>query len=123
MTHHAPVGSVRVAPVPVSRSPLPPIIGSLAQLRAALAGKRALVTRLEAEWVAAAEREVAKHLSSHVHIDDRGTWDGPTYARYMLEAERVEPSFKPRLKRLLGEIDAIERVLSPSPAAITRRTA
>ena len=59
---------------------------------ACLADKRALVTRLEAEWVAAAEREVARHLASHVRIDDRGTWDGPTYVRYMAKAERVESS-------------------------------
>lgn len=33
----------------------------------------------------------------------------------MDEAERIEPEFKPRLRRLLGEIDSLERVLSLAP--------
>lgn len=121
MTYHDPAGSVRVAPAPASRSCLPPLLGSLAHLSKALADKRALVARLEAEWVAAAEAVVARHLPKHVRIDDRGTWDGAIYGRYMLEAERVEPAFKPRIKRLLGEIDALERLTMPTPT--TRRVA
>ncbi len=114
MTHDRPMGTVLAVPRATSRVALPPLTGNLAQLRAALGDKRALIDRLEAEWVAAAERQIAKHLPKHIRIDDRATWDGPTYARYLTEAEKIEPEFKPRIKRLLGEIDSLERLLSPS---------
>lgn len=118
MTYHTPLGSMRALAPSTSRSRLTPRTGNLAQLRTALADKRALVARLEAEWVAAAELQLARHLSKHVRIDDRGTWDGATFSRYMLEAERIEPEFKPRIKRLLGEIDALDRLMSPSPTTV-----
>lgn len=118
MTYQTPLGSMRAVAPSTSRSRLTPITGNLAHLRTALTDKRALVARLEAEWVAAAEVQLARHLSKHIRIDDRGTWDGPTFSRYMLEAERIEPEFKPRIKRLLGEIDALDRMMSPSPTAV-----
>lgn len=119
MTYHRPTGTVLAVPSATSRTKLPPLTGNLAPLRAALADKWALVSRLEANWVAAAEREVAKHLPTHVRIDDRATWDGPTHIRYLAEAEKVEPEFKPRIKRLLGEIDSLERLLSTSAPITT----
>lgn len=73
--------------------------------------------------MAAAEAEVAKHLPKHVRVDDRSTWDRATYCKYLAEAERIEPEFKPRLKRLLTEIDALERLISPSTIRATRRVA
>ncbi len=120
---HIPIGTVQTAPHTMTRATLPPLVGNLAQLRAALADKRLLVSRLEAEWVAAAETAIARHLPKHVRLDDRGTWDGPTYHRYLARAERIEPEFKPRLRRLLSEIDSLERLLSPAQAVITRNAA
>ena len=114
MTYHAPRSTMLPATAQPARSRLPPLLGSLAHLLTALADKQALIARIEADWVAEAERETARHIPKHVRIDDRSTWDGPTFARYLLEAERIEPSFKPRLRRLLVEINALERLLSPS---------
>ncbi len=76
---HIPIGTVPTAPRTMTRASLPPLSGNLAQLRAALADKRLMVSRLEAGWVAAAEAAIARHLPKHVRLDDRGTWDGPTY--------------------------------------------
>lgn len=118
MTYHAPRSTMLPATTTTARSSLPQLLGSLAHLRTALAKKQALIRRVEADWVADAERETARHIPKHVQIDDRSTWDGPTFARYMSEAERIEPSFKPRLRRLLAEVDALERLLSPSAAPV-----
>lgn len=116
MTHHSLAGGIKAVPATtMSRLPLPPMLGNLAGLRSSLADKRRLVARTEAAWVAKAEAELAKHLPKGVRIDDRETWDGPTYTRYLTEAEKVEPEFKPRLRRLLTEIEALQRLLSPSP--------
>lgn len=120
---YIPIGAVQTAPRMVTRASLPPLSGNLAQLRAALADKRLMVSRLEAGWVAAAEAAIARHLPKHVRLDDRGTWDGPTYRRYLAQAEKIEPEFKPRIRRLLSEIDSLERLLSPSQAVFTRNAA
>lgn len=118
MTHHAPRSTMLPATTTTVRSQLPPLVGSLAHLRTTLADKQALIRRVEADWVADAERETARHIPKHVQIDDRSTWDGATFARYMSKAERIEPSFKPRLRQLLVEVDALERLLSPSVTPI-----
>ncbi len=123
MTHHSPVKAVITASHTTSRPQLPPLIGNLAQLRSALTDKRILIARIEAAWVATAETAITKHLPKHVRIGDRATWDGETYKRYMAEAERIEPKFKPRLRRLLAEIDNLERLLSPAPLRTTQNAA
>lgn len=120
MTYLSPRNTLLPATTTAMRSPLSPLSGSLAHLRTALSDKQALIVRIEAEWVAEAERETARHISKNVAIDDRSTWDGATFARYLQEAERIEPSFKPRLRRLLVEVDAIERLLSPSAVPVRR---
>ncbi len=123
MTHHSPVKAVTTVSRTMSRPQLPPLIGNLAQLRSALTDKRTLIARIEAEWVATAETAITKHIPKHVQINDRATWDGETYKRYMDEAERIEPEFKPRLRRLLTEIDNLERLLSPAPLRTTQNAA
>ncbi len=115
MIHHSPVKAVTTVSRTMSRPQIPPLIGNLTQLRSALADKRTLIARIETEWVATAETAITKHIPKHVRIGDRATWDGETCKRYMDEAERIEPEFKPRLRRLLGEIDSLERVLSLAP--------
>ncbi len=120
---HIPIGTVQTAPRTMTRATPPLLSGNLAQLRAALADKRLMVVRLEAEWVAAAEAAIARHLAKHIRLDDRGTWDGPTYRRYLAHAEKVEPEFKPRIRRLLSEIDSLEQTLSAAHAVLTRHAA
>ena len=45
-------------------------------------------------------------------MDDRGTWDRGTWDRYLAAASRHEPDFMPLIKRLLGEIDNIDKLLA-----------
>ena len=74
MTYHAPRSTMLPATTTTARSSLPQLLGSLAHLRTALADKQALIRRVEADWVADAERETARHIPKHVQIDDRSTW-------------------------------------------------
>jgi hypothetical protein len=92
-----------------------PLLGDRSRLTAALATKRAAVAELEAAWVAAAEAAIIRHIGGSVRIDDRATWDKATWLRYLAAAEQQEPEFKPRLKRLLTEIDSLEKLLSMPP--------
>jgi hypothetical protein len=45
-------------------------------------------------------------------MDDRETWDRATWDRYLAAASRHEPDYMPRIRRLLGEIDNIEKLLA-----------
>ena len=114
MTHLFPAGAARAAPRPISRacSPLAAIAGNRAPLLEAIAAKRAHIAQLEAGWVAAAEAELARHLRHGVRIDDRATWHREAWTRYLAAAEACEPEFKPRIRRLLGEIDSLNRLLA-----------
>jgi hypothetical protein len=91
------------------------LLGNRAALRDAIAAKRAQMACLEAAWVVAAETDIARHLGHAICIDDRGTWDKPTWSRYLAAAEAHEPAFKPRIRRLLDEIASIERLLEAPP--------
>ena len=95
------------------------LLGDRSRLRAALLDKRAAIARLEAEWVAVAEADDAIGLSRAVRMDDRETWDRATWDRYLAAAFRHEPDHMPRVRRLLGEIQAIEKLLTlpAGPAA------
>ena len=44
-------------------------------------------------------------------MDDRATWDTATWNRYLAAAETCEPVFKPRIRRLLVEIENLEKLL------------
>jgi len=120
MTHLPRGGGQTLAPPPVNRAPTPtpPLLGNRQRLRDALAAKRAGVTALEAAWVAAAEADAARATSRDVRIDDRGTWDKATWARYLAAAAAHEPDFKPRIMRLLREIDSLEKLLAMPGATI-----
>ena len=91
---------------------MPPLIGNRDQLRAAVASKRTQIAALEAAWVTASEAAAARAGSRAVRMDDRATWDRATWARYLAAAESNEADYKPRIKRLLTEIDNIERLLA-----------
>jgi hypothetical protein len=69
--------------------------------------------------VAACEREAARGLAHGVRIDDRETWDKPTWDRYLAAEIRCEPEYLPAMLRLLSEIDHLERVMQlPSTSSV-----
>ena len=119
MTHLFPADAARAAPQSISpaRSPDPVLLGNRAPLRNAIAAKRTHIAQLEAAWVAAAEAELAQHPRHGIRIDDRATWDREIWTRYLAAAEACEPEFKPRIRRLLDEIAATERLLAAPVAA------
>ena len=112
MTHLSPADAVRRGSPPASRPPWPALFGDHTRLCQALAGRRAIITALEAAWVAAAETDAARHAGRDVRVDDRSTWDRATWDRYLAAACRHEPDFKPRIMRLLCEVESLERLLS-----------
>ena len=113
MTHLSPT-AVRRAPSPASLTarPLPALLGDRSRLREALAAKRAQVVSLEAAWVAASEADAARAGNRNVRMDDRSTWDKATWDRNLTAAATHEPDFKPRIMRLLREIDSLEALLA-----------
>ncbi len=114
MTHLSPAAAARRAPPPASlpSHPLPALLGDRTRLREAALAKRALVAGLEVAWVAASEADAARGGSRDVRMDDRGTWDKATWHRYLTAAAAHEPDYKPRIMRLLREIDSIEILLA-----------
>jgi hypothetical protein len=84
------------------------------RLQDAVAALRAQITILETSWVAVSEAEAARGRSRDVRMDDRGTWDRATWARYLAAAAAHEPAFMPQIKQLLCEIDGLERALAPA---------
>jgi hypothetical protein len=52
-----------------------------------------------------------------VRIDDRATWDRPTWQRYLDAATRLEPDYGPPMRRLLQEIDQLTRLIDLPIAA------
>jgi hypothetical protein len=45
-------------------------------------------------------------------MDDRGTWDRATWQRYLDAAARLEPQYGPAMRRLLQEIDQLNRLMA-----------
>ena len=81
-------------------------------LRASIARRRDFLLNLELEMVAACEAAAARDRADGVRMDDRETWDRATWTRYLAAAARLEPEFGPPMRRLLREIDQLERVLA-----------
>ena len=69
-------------------------------------------------WVTAAEADAVRNTIRDVRIDDRGTWDKATWSRYLAAASVHELDFKPRIRRLLREIDSLEKLLAMPGAPI-----
>jgi hypothetical protein len=85
-----------------------------AHIQGALTALRAQITFLETAWVAVSEAEAARGRSRDVRMDERSTLDRATWARYLAAAAAHEPAFMPKIKRLLCEIDRLERALALS---------
>lgn len=113
MTHVSQTAGVRRVPThgSIAARPQPSLLGNRASLRAAVAAKRAQISALETDWVTAAEADAGRQASKGVRMDDRATWDGVIWARYLAAAEAFEPAYKPKIKQLLREIDSLERLL------------
>ena len=119
MTHLSPGGGGTLAP-PIRNSTGQPCLHALhpAQrqldrngLRAGIVRRRLALAGLEAGLVAACEKAALRGASRAVRIDDRETWDHATWHRYLDAATRLEPDYGPRMRRLLGEIDRLARLL------------
>lgn len=122
MTHLARHGALAL-PVPSFPNALStPLAGNRLSLAQHLAVIRADIVALEAAWVAAAERDLARALPRAVRIDDRATLDRVTWDRYLAAATAAEPEFKPQLRRLYQQADNLERLLA-MPVPNTARAA
>jgi hypothetical protein len=114
MTHMSPAATMRrsLPPVSLTAPAFTALLGDRSRLRAAQLDKRTAIARLETAWVAAAEADAATGRGGSVRMDNRETWDRGTWDRYLAAASRHEPDFMPRIKRLLGEIDNIDKLLA-----------
>ena len=120
MTHLSPAATMPHAPPSASAaSPtFTALLGDRSRLRSALLDKRATIASLETAWVAAAETDAAVGRARAVRMADRDTWDRATWDRYLAAASNREPDYLPRIRRLLGEIANIEKLLAlPSGTA------
>ncbi len=124
MTHLSLAAPARDAPPHASTPPadFTALLGDRSRLRSALENKRISITMLESDWVAAAEADAAVGRGRTVRMDDRETWDRPTWDRYLAAASKYEPDYMPRIKRLLGEIDNLLKLLA-LPSEATARAA
>jgi hypothetical protein len=113
MTHLSPAATMRHTLPPASTGhAFTALLGDRSRLNAALLDKRATIARLETEWVAAAEADAAVGHARSVRMDDRETWDRATWDRYLTAASKHEPDYMPRIRRLLTEIDNINKLLA-----------
>jgi hypothetical protein len=114
MTHIRPRTALRR---PCAAPPTTPICEDPSFLRETLASNRAAVARLEADWVATAEADLRRSVGGRIRVDNRETWDKATWDRYLTAAAAHEDEFKPRIMRLLRDIDGLEAQLSAPLAA------
>lgn len=89
----------------------------LAGLRSGVALRRDRLVSLETAMVAACERAAARGRAGGVCMDDRETWDRATWRRTLDAATRLEPAYGPPMRRLLQEIDQLNRLMALLSAA------
>lgn len=112
MTHLNP-GGAEMAPHPPMLSRVgPPAHLDSDRLRAGIAERRQRLLDLEAAMVAACEADAARGRPTASRMDDRTTWDRVTWGRYLAAALRLESEYGPPMRRLLREIDQLQRVLA-----------
>jgi len=110
MTHLKPRGS-SVANLPAKSCAHPPRL-DLRSLHAAIAERRRKLLDLELAMVAKCEAQAARGRASTVQMHDRETWDRSTWDRYLAAAAALEGQYGPPMRRLLREIDQLERILA-----------
>ena len=82
-----------------------------------IAFRRARLTKLEAEMIAACE---AAALGAHSRTNanaGRERWNRTTWHRYLAAAMRLEATYGPRMRRLRQEIGQLERLKTLLTAA------
>jgi hypothetical protein len=110
MTCLRPAGS-SVANLPATSRAHPPRL-DLQSLRAGIDERRRKLLDLELAMVAKCEAQAARGRASTVQMRGRETWDRPTWNRYIAAAAALEGQYGPPMRRLLREIDQLERVLA-----------
>ena len=81
-------------------------------LRAGIAERRRQLLDLELAMVAECEAQAARGRAPAVQMHDRETWDRATWDRYLAAAAALEDQYGPPMRRLLREIDQLERLLA-----------
>jgi len=82
-----------------------------------IALRRARLTELEAEMIAACEAAALGARPPASAGFDRAPWDRATWQRYLAAAMRLEATYGPRMGRLRQEIGQLERLLTLPIAA------
>lgn len=117
MTHvNPPAAQASTVPSPMTAAPVHRHLDR-ARFLAGVAERRQVLADLEARLATACEQRAARGRASTVRIDDRATWDRPTWNRYLAAAAELEPEYGPRMRRLWQEIGQLERLAELPVAA------
>ena len=110
MSHLNPGGTGFAVLSPMLTRSMPRL--DLKGLRDGITDRRRRLLDLELAMVAACETEAARGRAAGVQMHDRGTWDHPTWQRYLAAAAAVEHEYGPPMRQLYREIDQLERVMA-----------
>jgi hypothetical protein len=91
------------------------------ELSSGIAARRQRLHELEIEMVAACEAAAAGSAPREVVVADRGTWDRKMWDRYLAAAAKLECDYGPEMRRLLQQIDQLERLLKLQVSAQSYR--
>ena len=86
-------------------------------LATGIASRRRRLADLEAAMAASCEAAAARGAPRAIRVEDRETWDRAMWRRYLDAAARLEPDYGPLMRRLLQEIDRLQRLLDLPLAA------
>jgi hypothetical protein len=86
-------------------------------LATGITSRRRRLADLEAAMAASCEAAAVRGAPRVIRVDDRGTWDRAMWQRYLDAAARLEPDYGPLMRRLLQEIDRLQRLLDLPLAA------
>ena len=125
MTSLSPTGAGTVAPpaLPCHRKSLTPGQPASAphldrnHLVSGIVSRRRRLADLEAAMAASCEAAAVRGAPRGIRVDDRATWDRAMWQRYLDAAARLEPDYGPLMRRLLQEIDRLQRLLDLPLAA------
>jgi hypothetical protein len=128
MTHLSPDGSAMSAPSPSrgrrvsirpspARPALPHPFSGPALLTLQIESRRARLSALETEMIAACEAAALGTRSRTNAPSERERWDRTSWHRYLAAAMRLEATYGPRMRRLRQEIGQLERLKTLLAAA------
>ena len=99
-----------VSPPSSARSALPHPFSGQMLLTIQIASRRARLTELEAEMIAACEGAALGARFRTKAIVERKHWGRTAWHRYLAAAMRLEATYGPRMRRLHHEICQLERL-------------